>query len=266
MPTRSIHAPEPSPAIELLRVLVLAAVGLAAVLLGDPRLMGENPLGPQQTALIALGMAGLWLIVDLVEKQRFRSARCRALAAADTIVHRPGDVSRAVFPLAVGGIVAMLLATPLGGLCNRLGIGVVGIGDGAGSLASILLTAGLAIGAAKLVTIARYGGRSRVLALTPSTLKLNGHRDRTIPWREIQDARLVVLRTRRSRVPYLALALADPAHHGLRPVSLWRRLTSSGAMPGDALLTNLDIFLDRPEAIVEDVRRFIRRHHAPGGD
>jgi hypothetical protein len=29
-------------------------------------------------------------------------------------------------------------------------------------------------------------------------------------------------------------------------------------------LTNLDIFLDRPEEIVEDVRRFIRRHHDPG--
>ena len=261
MPTRSSHAPEPNGAVDLLRVLVLALIGIMAVLLGDPRVMGEMPLGPEQMVFLALGMAGLWLIVDLVEKLRFRRARTSAVASAPSIVHRTGEVSRAVFPLAVGSIVAILLASPLGGLCNRI------LGDNdAASLGSILLAAGLAIGVAKLVTIARYGLRSRVLTLTPEALILDGHRRRTIPWPEIRDARLVILRTRRHRVPYLALALDDPARHGLRPASLWRRLTSSGALEGDALLTNLDIFLDRPEEIVEDIRRFIRRQHDPGRD
>lgn len=261
MPTRSIHAPEPSGAVDVLRVLVLALVGIMAVLLGDPRVMGETPLGPEQMVFLALGMAGVWLVVDLVEKLRFRRARTSAFTSALSLVHRTGEVSRAVFPLVVGSIVAILLASPLGGLCSS----VLGSND-AGSLGSILLAAGLAIGSAKLVTIARYGLRSRVLNLTPEALILDGHRRRTIPWREIRDARLVILRTRRHRVPYLALALEDPARHGLRPASLWRRLTSSGALAGDALLTNLDIFLDRPEEIVEDVRRFIRRQHDPGRD
>jgi hypothetical protein len=221
--------------------------------------MGETPLGPAQMLFLALGMAGLWVVVDLVEKLRFRRARTSAFASAPAIVHRTGEVSRAVFRLVVGSIVAVLLASPLGGLCSRV------LGDNhVGSLGSILLAAGLAIGSAKLVTIARYGLRSRVLSLTPEALILDGHHRRTIPWREIRDARLVLLRTRRHRVPYLALALQDPARHGLRPISLWRRLTSSGALEGDALLTNLDIFLDRPEEIVEDVRRFIRRQHDPG--
>jgi hypothetical protein len=259
MPTRSVHAPEPNGAVDLLRILALALVGVMAVLLGDPRVMGETPLGPEQMVFLALGMAGLWLVVDLVEKLRFRRARTSAFASAAAIVHRTGEVSRAVFPLVVGSIVAILLASPLGGLCDR----VLGDND-AGSLGSILLAAGLAIGSAKLVTIARYGLRSRVLELTPEALIFDGHRRRAIPWPEIRDARLVILRTRRHRVPYLALALEDPARHGLRPASLWRRLTSSGALEGDALLTNLDIFLDRPEEIVEDVRRFIRRQHDPG--
>jgi hypothetical protein len=259
MPTRSIHAPEPSPGIEFLQVAVLAAVGIMAALLGDPRVMGETPLAPQHMVVFALALFGLWLVVDLVEKQRFRRSRPKDLANASTIVHRTGDVSRAVFPLAVGGIVAVLWALPLGGLCQRLVPG-----SQAGSLAAIVVTAGLAIGAAKLVTIARYGLRSRILQLTPEALNLDAHRQRTIPWQEIQDARLVLVRRRRHSVPYLALALTEPGRHGLRPVSLWQRWTASGALEGDALLTNLDIFLDRPEEIVEDVRRFIRRHHDPG--
>ena len=137
---------------------MLALVGIMAVLLGDPRVMGEMPLGPEQMVFLALGMAGLWLIVDLVEKLRFRRARTSAVASAPSIVHRTGEVSRAVFPLAVGSIVAILLASPLGGLCNRI------LGDNdAASLGSILLAAGLAIGVAKLVTIVRYGLRNRVL-------------------------------------------------------------------------------------------------------
>ncbi len=257
MPARSIHAPAPSRGIEFLQVAVLAALGIMAALLGDPRVMGETPLAPQHMVVLALALFGLWLVVDLVEKQRFRRTRPKDLASASTIVHRTGDVSRAVFPLAVGGIVAILWALPLGGLCQRLVPG-----SEAGSLAAIVVTAGLAIGAAKLVTIARYGLRSRVLQLTPEALTLGAHRRRTIPWHEIRDARLVLVRRRHS-VPYLALALADPARHGLRPVSLWHRWTASGALEGDAFLTNLDIFLDRPEEIVEDVRRFIRRHHDP---
>lgn len=258
MPTRSIHAPESSPSVDLLRVLVLALIGSLAALLGDPRLLGGAALAPQHMVFLALGMAGVWLLVDLVEKARYRSAGCAARAEAATVVHRTGVLSRAVFPLAVGGVVAMLLATPVGGFCNR----VASDGD-AGSLASMLVMAGIAIGTAKLVTIARYGRRSRVLELGPQALTIDGHRRRTIPWREIRDARYVVLRTRRSRTPYLALALEDPSRHGLRPVSLWRRLSAGGALPGDVLATNLDIFLDRPEQIVEDVRRFIRRHQDP---
>ena len=259
MPSPSLHAPEPSAGVDLLRLLVLASVGSIAALFGDPRVMGETPFEPQHMVWLALALAGLWLVVDLVEKQRFRSTRSAARDTAATIVHRPGEVSRAVFPLAAGGVVAVLLALPLGGLCNRLAFG----GE-AGSLGAVLLTAGLAIGTAKLVTIARYGLRSRSLALTPEALILDGRKKRNIPWNEIRDARLVLVRRRRHRVPYLALALADPARHGLRPVSFWHRLTTSGALAGDALLTNLDIFLDRPEEIVEDVRRFVRNHHDPG--
>jgi hypothetical protein len=255
MPTRSVHAPAPSPGVDLLRLLVLATVGSLAALLADPRVMAETPLAPQHMVWLALALAGVWLVVDLVEKHRFRQSRPADRAAASTIVHRTGELSRAVFPLAAGGVVAVLLALPLGGLCQRLVPG-----SEAGSLAAILLTAGLAIATAKLVTIARYGLRSRVLQLTPEALRVDGHRKRTIPWSEIDDARLVLVRRRRSSVPYLALALADPARHGLRPVSLWQRWTASGALRGDALLTNLDIFLDRPEEIVEDVRRFLRRH------
>lgn len=261
MPTRSVHTHEANGAVDLLRVLVLAAVGIMAVLAGDPRLAGEMSLGPQQMLYIAFGMAGSWLVIDLVEKLRFRRSRPSATASAATIVHRPGQISRAVFPLAVGGVVAVLLATPLGGLFNHL----LGNHD-AGSLASILFAAGLAIGVAKLVTVARYGLRSRVLELTPEALIVDGHRLQTIAWREIRDARLVLVRSRRRHVLYLALALEDPTRHQLRPTSLWRRLTSSGALEGDTLVTNLDTFLDRPENIVEDVRRFIRRHHDPGGD
>lgn len=259
MPTRSIHAPEPSPGVDLLRVLVLASVGCLAALLGDPRLSGGATLAPQHMVFLALGMAGVWLLVDLVEKARYRRARSAALADAATVVHRTGAVSRAVFPLAAGSVVAVALATPVGGLCNR-----VASDSDAGSLASMLVMAGIAIGTAKLVTIARYGWRSRVLELGPEALTIDGHRRRTIPWREIRDARYVLLRTRRSRTPYLALALEDPARHGLRPVAFWRRLCAGGALPGDVLVTSLDVFLERPEAIVEDVRRFIRRHHDPG--
>jgi hypothetical protein len=259
MPSRSVHAPEPSTGVDLLRLLVLAAVGSLAALLADPRVMAETPLEPQHMIWLALALGSLWLAVDLVEKHRFRRSRSKDLAAASTIVHRPGELSRAVFPLAAGGVVAVLMALPLGGLGQRLLPG-----SEAGSLAAILLTAGLAIAAAKLVTIARFGVRSRVLQLTPEALRLVGHRERTIPWSEIDDARLVLVRRRRSSVPYLALALADPTRHGLRPVSLWHRWTASGALEGDALLTNLDIFLDRPEEIVEDVRRFIRHHREQG--
>jgi|GEM_PF-3279999 len=254
MPTRSIHAAESGPGVDLLRLLVLAVVGSLAALLADPRVMAETPLEPPHMVWLALALAGVWLFVDLVEKQRFRSSRTAARESASTIVHRSGELSRAVFPLVAGGVVAVLLALPLGGFCNRL----VGSGE-AGSLGAILLTAGLAVGTAKLVTIARYGLRCRTLTLAADALILDGHRQRKIPWSDIDDARLVLVRRWRSSVPYLALALADPARYGLRPVSLWHRWTASGALQGDALLTNLDIFLDRPEQIVEDVRRFIRR-------
>lgn len=258
MPIRSSHALEPSLGIDVLRLLVLTVVGIMAALLSNPRVVGKTPLEPQHMVVFAFALAGLWFMVDLIEKQLFRRIRSDDLDRAATIVHRTGEVSRAVFPLAVGGIVAIAVAVPLGGFCNRLFPG-----REAGSIAAILLTAGLAIGTAKLVTIARYGLRSRALQLRPDALVLDGHRERTIPWHEISDARLAFVRNRRHSIPYLALALADPARHGLRPVPFWRRLMTGGAVQGDTLLTNLDIFLDRPEEIVEDVRRFIRRHNDP---